>query len=226
MKIKLVFPRLIHSSGQLYTDSIVSKVMNPLLGLGEMTFTPPLSLLMLAAVTPPENQVMLQDERVEEICFDDPADLVGISVLTRSAPGAYFIADEFRKRGAQVVLGGVHPSVLPQEASEHADAVVIGEGEGVWPQIVQDCEHGHLQKLYRGGRGADLCALPRPRRDIIPHPEKYATIKVIAASRGCPNSCTFCAAGVAVGKRYRTRPVRDVIEELGIDPRALRLFCR
>lgn len=214
MKIALVFPRLTESSGQLYTDSIVSRVIKPLWGLGEMNITPPLSLLMLAAVTPLDHELTFVDERVEPVPFDDMADLVGISVVTRSAPGAYRIADEYRKRGARVVLGGVHPSVMPQEAGLHADAVVIGEGEGVWPQIIEESKRGCLQRLYRGGHGADLSTLPRPRRDIIRHPEKYGTIKVAAASRGCPNSCSFCAAGVAVGKRYRTRPVRDVIEEL------------
>jgi radical SAM superfamily enzyme YgiQ (UPF0313 family) len=190
-----------------------------------MNFTPPLSLLTLAAATPPDIEVRLVDERLEEINFNEKLDLIGISVVTRVAPRAYHIADEYRQRGVKAVLGGVHPSVLPQEASLHADAVVIGEGERPWPQIITDYRQRCLKPIYHGGHGADLSELPRPRRDVIPCPEKYATPKVVTASRGCPNSCTFCSAGVAVGKRYRTRNVREVVDELCSVPGRLAFFA-
>lgn len=225
MRIHLVFPALADTGGQLYTQSLFAKLLRPLFGVGDSGFSPPLSLLMLAAVTPPGIDVRLVDERLEEIGFDDPVDLVGITVATRAAFNAYRIADEYRRRGVKVVLGGVHPSALPAEATEHADAVVVGEGEAVWPQIVEDCRAGRLQPRYDGGHDIDQARLPRPRRDIIPDPWKYGVAKVVFASRGCPNGCSFCACGVAVGRRYRTRPVEHVIAEMRSIPGRVMVFA-
>ena len=225
MKVDLIFPRMADTGGQLYTQSVFARLLRPLFGVGEAGFTPPLSLLMLAAVTPPGVDVRLVDERLDEVRFDDPVDLVGISVVTRAAPNAYRIADEYRRRGVKVVLGGVHPSALPEEAGDHADAVVVGEGEAVWPRVVDDCRTGRLQPRYDGGHEADLARLPRPRRDIIPDPQRYGIAKVVFASRGCPNGCSFCACGVAVGRKYRTRPVEEVIGELRAIPGRIAVFA-
>lgn len=218
MQVNLIYPRPTDTMQKLYANTPVMNMLKSILNLGEMNFTPPLSLLMLAAVTPPDVDVRFVDERLEEINFDAPTDLVGISVLTKVAPRAYRIADEYRRRGVRIVLGGVHASVMPDEASKHADAVVVGEGEIAWTHIIADYQQGALKPIYHGGHNADLSQLPHPRRDIIPQPEKYLTGKVVFASRGCPNGCAFCSAGTAVGKRYRTRPVPHVIEELNSLP--------
>jgi len=107
---------------------------------------PPLGLLNVAAVTPPDVEVSLTDENVESINFDEDVDLVGISVATSAAPRAYEIAGRFREKGIPVVLGGPHVSVVPEEGLQHADAVVIGEAEGVWERLIDDFRRGDLKK--------------------------------------------------------------------------------
>src|SRR5512135_3060365 len=104
---------------------------------------------MVAALTPPEHEVHIVDEIVEDINFDEKADMVAISSMTPMASRAYEIAAEFRKRGVAVVLGGIHPSACPEEAAEHADAVIVGEAEDLWPQAVEDFKNGGLKKIYR-----------------------------------------------------------------------------
>lgn len=216
MKVNLIFPWQIDSAADShFAGSIVSKIGMPLLGLGKTQATPPLSLLMLAAVTPRDIDIRLVDCRFEEIDIDEKVDLVGITAVTRTALRAYWIADEYRKRGVTVVLGGIHPSVFPQEARQHADAIVVGEGEMVWPQILEDYKQGQLQNIYRAERFMDINELPLPRYDILSHPEWYSTTKVIVSSRGCENSCTFCSITT---KAYRTRRVQNVIEELSARP--------
>ena len=111
-------------------------------------------------------------------------------------------------------MGGIHPSALPKESIQHADSIVLGEGEGIWPEVLRDFQHGNLQPIYRGRAQMDLDALPFPRRELIRNPEMYVTTKVVSATRGCPNTCTFCAAGIGLIKKYRKRSVSNVIEEL------------
>jgi radical SAM superfamily enzyme YgiQ (UPF0313 family) len=216
MKVKLIFPTLTQSEDQFYAKTFLDDAMSLFLGCGtgKANASPPLSLLMLAAVTPHDVELEFVDERIDKIDLDEDVDLVGISVVTRAAPRAYQVADEFRKRGVAVILGGIHPSVLPREAKLHADAIVIGEGEKVWPQLLDDFGRGCLREFYDGGHQTDLNSLPLARRDIVPDPDRYMSTKVVAASRGCQNSCTFCSAGLAVGKKYRTRSVRDVVDEV------------
>jgi radical SAM superfamily enzyme YgiQ (UPF0313 family) len=225
MKIKLVFPSVTDGAGQrMRTNSLPSKLMRLIVGFGGSNATPPLSLLVIAAATPRDIDVELVDERFDEIDFDDKVDLVGITVVTSTAPRAYQIADEFRRRNVAVVLGGIHPTVLHREAGLHADAVVVGEGEGVWPQILRDFQRDRLRPIYRGGRHGEPDEV-LPRRDIVTHPERYATTKVVTATRGCENRCTFCSAGLAIGKRYRTRCVQSVIDELDSLPGRFAIFA-
>lgn len=218
MKVKLIYPRLADSVDKFDENSLLTEVLRRLLRLGRTNYTPPLSLLMLGAVTPPNVEVQIIDERLEDVDFDEEVDLVGITVTTRVAARAYKIAGEYRKRGVTVVLGGAHPSVLPQEAGQYADVVVIGEAEEVWPQLLADFKQGSLKRRYKGLPQADLNKLPWPRRELIRHPERYLSIKVLAATRGCPNTCTFCAGGFATGKQYRTRDVENVVAELNEVP--------
>ena len=214
MKITLIFPHVEDLMIIMSAPTLLSDIMRKTLRLGKTNYLPPLSLLMIGAVTPPDIEVKMVDERIEKLDYDEPVDLVGISVVTRTAFRAYEIAAEYRQRGVKVVLGGIHPSALPKEAAQHADALVLGEGEGVWPEVLRDFQHGALKPIYRGRAQMDLDALPFPRRELIRHPERYVTTKVISATRGCPNTCTFCAAGVGLIKKYRKRSVKKVIEEL------------
>ncbi len=174
---------------------------------------PPLNLATLAGLTPTETEVTIADEQVERIDFEHPADLVGITVSTHTAPRAYRIADAFRARGRKVVLGGIHPTVLPEEASQHADAVVVGEAETTWPQLISDLQAGRLQPIYRTSQRPNLAGLPLPRRDLLRR-RSYLIPDTIYTTRGCPFDCAFCSVTSFFGHSYRCRPVPEVVEEI------------
>jgi radical SAM superfamily enzyme YgiQ (UPF0313 family) len=174
---------------------------------------PPLGLAVVAALTPPDIEVSLTDENVTAIDFQKEIDLVGITSLTIMAQRAYKIADTFRARGVKVVLGGIHPSILPEEASRHADAVVIGEAEGIWPNLIEDFRADKLQKVYRQYRRPSLLNLPFPRRDLFAK-GAYIVRNTIFTTRGCPYSCSFCTVTSFFGHTYRCRPVEEVINEI------------
>ncbi len=175
------------------------------------------NLPLLAALTPPAHTVQLVDEA---FAADDPeaeVDLVGITVLTELAARAYQIADGYRRRGARVVLGGIHPSVLPAEALRHADAVVVGEAEETWPRVVADAAAGKLRKVYRSSGPTELSRLPRPHRHLYPRLEVrgYTPLAVgVESGRGCPFDCEFCTVSQFWGHALRTRPVAQVLSEL------------
>ena len=174
---------------------------------------PPLGLAMVAAVTPPEVEVSLTDENVADIDFKKEIDLVGITTLTVTAPHAYEIAGKFRARGIKAILGGPHTSALPEEASQHADAVVIGEAEGIWPNLINDFKANKLQKVYRQHEQLNLVNLPVPRRDLFAKGAYYIP-NTISTTRGCPYSCSFCSVTSFFGHTYRCRPVEEVLKEI------------
>ena len=174
---------------------------------------PPLNLALLAACTPKRHQVELVDEHLAELDPETGADLVGITVMTAFAPRAYRLADHFRAKGIPVVLGGMHVSALPEEAQAHADAVVVGEAEKVWPQVVADAERGELKTLYRAGDYLDLKEFPLPRRDLWQAGD-YLVPQTVQITRGCPFSCSFSTVSSFFGRTYRFRPVADVIKEV------------
>ena len=174
---------------------------------------PPLSLPLLAGLTPQDVEVRLVDENVEQVDLGAHADAVAITCMTPSAPRAYEIADAFRERGIPVVMGGIHPSVLPDEASAHADSVVVGEAEPVWRQVISDLATNRLRPRYDDFGYADLTGLPIPRRDLL-RPGSYASVNVVQTARGCPIGCSFCSVSNVFGKRYRFRPIPEVVEEV------------
>jgi radical SAM superfamily enzyme YgiQ (UPF0313 family) len=173
---------------------------------------PFLGLPTIAAHTPADCQIKMVDERISRVDFSDDADLIGISVMTPLATRAYEIADEFKRRGKTVVMGGMHVSALPEEALEHCDAVAIGEGEKVWPQMVEDFREGRLQEIYRADKLLDLGEALPPRWDIIDK-TLYSPVDFIETTRGCPINCNFCAVTQYYGAKYRTKPIQ-LVEEL------------
>lgn len=185
---------------------------------------PPLGLAILASLTPRDMEVSLTDENLSPLDFQRPADLVGITAATHTATRAYELADHFRARGVKVVLGGMHPTALPAEAGQHADAVVVGEAEAVWGQLLADLQDGGLQPFYYGQERPHLAGLPSPRRDLFDR-EGYLFPDTIYTTRGCPNGCTFCSVTSFFGGTYRSRPVAEVMTEVeGLRDRRLVFF--
>jgi radical SAM superfamily enzyme YgiQ (UPF0313 family) len=168
---------------------------------------------MLAALVPPDWQVRLVDENVEEIEWDPLPDLAAVSVMTPLAPRGYAIADRFRRSGVPVVLGGIHPTMMPEEAAAHADSVVLGEAEGTWPQVLADARSGRLQPVYRAPGLVNLEGLAIPRRELLRR-KAYFFINTTQTTRGCPFDCDFCSVTSFYGRSYRVRPVPEVLAEI------------
>ncbi len=172
----------------------------------------PLTLAALAGITPPDVEVEALDDRLEEIDYDAPRELVGISVKTFTARRAYQIADEFRRRGVPVILGGHHPTLLPDEALLHADSVLVGEAEGVWPDILRDVERNQLKRTYRQSRTLPFEDV-RVDRSIFAG-KKYLPVAMVETTRGCPFSCSFCSVTTFFGRTFRHRPPEEVVAEI------------
>ena len=177
---------------------------------------PNLALPILASLSPPDVDFSFTDDLLTPIHLEKDlkeVDLVGITVLTKTALRAYEIADAYRKKGIPVVLGGIHPTALPEEAKEHADSVVMGEAEEVWPHLIEDVRMGHLKPFYQQKGYTDLSKVPNPRRDIFPK-RGYLPLDVVQVTRGCPFRCEFCSVQKFFGETYRFRPIPDVVEEV------------
>ncbi len=173
----------------------------------------PLVFGVLAGLTPPDIDLALYDERVDpRIPYDDPTDLVALTVETYTAKRAYQISAQFRRRGVPVVMGGYHPTFLPEEARRYADSVVIGDAEGVWERVVEDARGGRLQRFYRQTRDVPLQGLTVDRN--IYHGKKYAPIGLVQYGRGCRFACDFCSIHAFYGSSVRQRPVSEVVAEI------------
>ncbi len=160
---------------------------------------------------------------MEEIPFDEPADLVAITVDSITARRAYAISDEFRSRGRPVVLGGIHVTLLPEEAAAHADAVVIGDAEAVWADVVADARAGKLRTSYSGPFGEPQAG-SFPRRELFKR-KGYLPVSLVQFSRGCPFNCTFCAVARFFGSAHNCRRVEEVVREIEHDNLELVLFA-
>ncbi|MBW1723284.1 MAG: B12-binding domain-containing radical SAM protein [Deltaproteobacteria bacterium] len=174
---------------------------------------PYLGLTTLAALTGEEWDISIIDENVTSLDSAPEADLVGITLMTPLAGRGYAIADRFREKGIPVVLGGIHPTMMEEEARSHADSIVLGEAEGVWPQVLADFKENRLRPFYRSGEHRDLADLPFPRRDLLDR-KAYFFINTLQTTRGCPFDCEFCSVTSFYGRTYRIRPVQDVLDEM------------
>ncbi len=192
------------------TDSLTTRPLY----LNRALYSPLAGLLAVAGVIPRDRyEVVLTDENIEAIDFDLKADLVGISAMTSYVNRGYEIADAFRARGVPVVMGGVHPSFMPQEALTHCDAVVIGEAELVIERLLNDLEQGAMRGAYRADRLHSMVGLPLPRYELI-KVNRYVNRTFVQTSRGCHQGCTFCAEPLMNGLRVRYRPVEEVMREV------------
>ncbi|HUT24097.1 MAG TPA: radical SAM protein [Sumerlaeia bacterium] len=171
----------------------------------------PLGLMVLAGLTPPEWEISILDENLgapDYAALPRP-DLVGITAFTSQANRAYEVAASFRRLGVPVVMGGIHATMCMDEVMERVDSVVTGEGEGVWPQVLEDARHGCLKRRYDGGL-AEISDIPAARHDLLATGYAFGAIQT---TRGCPLNCSFCSVTAFNGARYRQRPIADVVRE-------------
>ncbi len=174
---------------------------------------PYLSLTTIGALTPEDIEIHIEDENVQEINFQDQPDLVAVSIITPLANRGYAIADRFRELSIPVVIGGFHATWMAEEAGQHADAVVLGEAENVWPRVIEDFRRGSLQKFYKSAGQADLENLSIPRRDLL-NKRAYFFTNTMQISRGCTFLCDFCSVTAFYGHTYRLRPLEEVRREV------------
>jgi radical SAM superfamily enzyme YgiQ (UPF0313 family) len=172
----------------------------------------PLPAAHLAGLTPKDVEINFYDDRMEEIDYDCTTDLVAISVETYTALRSYQIASEFRRRGVTVVMGGFHPTLMPEEVLEYADSIVIGEAEDVWPTLLSDFISGRMQRIYKGVKRPDISGT-MPDRSIFGH-KNYLKLNLVEASRGCTFNCDFCVIQKYFNSTQTSRGIESVIEEI------------
>ena len=194
MKVTLIYPAVGRKEGKPYVRAWQMQ---------------PLSMAVLAGLMPPDVETTFFDDRMESIRYDDPADLVVISVETFTALRAYRIAAKFRERGIPVVLGGYHVTLLPEEARQHADAIVIGDAEPVWSHVISDARIGQLQPQY-DGRGQRELRHIRPARSIFGSRD-YQNITLVEYARGCNFKCDFCSITAFHKAAQSHRPAREYV---------------
>ncbi|RKZ20806.1 radical SAM protein [bacterium] len=196
MKVTFILPAVGKKENDTYVDSWKME---------------PLNIQTLSSLTPPDVEKEFFDDRIEHIDYDTKTDLVAITVETYTAKRAYSIASRFRKRGIPVILGGYHPTLVPSEAKEYADAILIGEAEGVWERIIEDARKKRLRKVYRGKR--------LPMEGVFPDrsingKRKYLPITLVETGRGCRFACNFCSVSVFYERTRRKKDIKKVVEEI------------
>ncbi|MDH5502316.1 MAG: B12-binding domain-containing radical SAM protein [Gammaproteobacteria bacterium] len=225
MRVSLIKPNIGRREHSLYVDEARME---------------PLMLGVLAGLTPPDVDVVMHDDRMEGIPYDDATDLVAITVETYTARRSYEIADEYRKRGVPVILGGMHVTLLPDECAEHADSIFLGDAESLWSQVIRDLRNGRLQERYDGPPGVGQIGGVLPRREIFKG-KGYLPMALMQYSRGCRFACNFCAVSQYFEKKHYIRRIDEVLREIeeqdrkfiffvddniGSDRQALKELCR
>ena len=197
MHITMIHPAIGHKKGQSYIRT------------WQMESLPAATI---AGLTPDDVEFVFYDDRMEAIPYHLPTDAVTISVETYTAKRAYQIASEYRKLGVPVIMGGFHATLMPREVEQYAEAVIIGEAELVWGQVIEDMRSGNLQRNYQSAERPPLKGI-KPDRSIFKG-KRYLPIGLIETGRGCKYSCDFCAIASFFESSHRSRPIEDIIEEI------------
>ncbi|MBM3464859.1 MAG: B12-binding domain-containing radical SAM protein [Armatimonadetes bacterium] len=222
MKVGFISPRGSESNqGNSLLSNIYLKLHNILnfVEIEDIEFMPNLGLLTVAGQFPSDWELKYIDEDYIEpgtadvLDFDEKFDLVCLTAVNSQASRAYAIADEFRKRGTRVAIGGMHVSALPEEGARHADVVIVGEGEDVCPKLVEDLRRGQLQRIYRSHGNVDLTTVGAPRLDLVNRWERFNKVP-LQATRGCPRGCKYCSIITTYGKKYRHKSVEQIVAEV------------
>jgi radical SAM superfamily enzyme YgiQ (UPF0313 family) len=208
MKIALVIPRNSSDSRRSFYDYKFGATF--LLSRKHISYL--LAIPTLASLTPSQHEIRVFDENIEDIDYGWKAELAGITVRTMFAKRAYEISEAYRARGTKTVLGGIHPSMCPEDALPHCDSVVIGEAEDIWHTVLQDAENGNLKRLYKADRFANLAAAPMPDRSSLSQ-GRYL-LDILQTSKGCPFHCEFCAVHAFDGQTIRNKTIEQVISEI------------
>ncbi len=198
MKLTLIKPNIGRKEHSLYVDE------------GRME---PLQLGVLGGLTPNDVDVALYDDRMETIPYDEPTDLVAITVETFTARRAYEIAANYRQRGVPVIIGGMHPTLLPEEAAQHADSIFIGDAELVWADVVRDAQRGAMKSRYVSPPGIGQIGNVLPRRDLFKG-KGYLPLTLMQATRGCRFACKFCAVSSYFDKSHFVRQIDEILREI------------
>ena len=208
MKITLIKPNIGRREHSLYVDNASME---------------PLQLGILAALTPKDIDVVMYDDRLERIPYDEPTDLVAITVETFTARRSYEIGEEYRKRGVKVLMGGMHVKLIPEEVKEYCDSMMIGDAEDKWKEMCEDLKNGTLKDVYE----CQPVCIPQKgvitRRDIF-EGKKYMPITLMQFSRGCRFNCKYCASSVYFNQHHFCREIDEVIEEIKSQKRKLIFF--
>lgn len=208
MKIALIIPRNSSPNDSSFYDyKFYSTFM-----LSKKYISYLLAIPTLVSLTPAKHDVRIFDENIEDIDYKWKADIAGISVRTMFAKRAYMISETYRKRGVKTVLGGIHPSMCPDDALQFCDGIVIGEAEHVWGKLLKDAEDGNLQRIYKSEKFADLKLYPMPDRSSLSK-QKYLS-DIAQTAKGCPFHCEFCSVHAFDGQRIRTKTVQQVTREI------------
>jgi radical SAM superfamily enzyme YgiQ (UPF0313 family) len=197
MKITFIFPSIGRKKGQKYIKSWQME---------------PLAIAQLASLTPKGNKLNFYDDRLEKINYDEPADLVAISVETYTARRAYQIASKFRRKNIPVIMGGFHVTLLPDEALEHADSILIGQAENEWVNVISDLENHSLKKIYKSDKQTNFTGIFPDRR--IFKGKKYLSISLVETGRGCKFNCNFCSITNFYNHTFTPRPIKDIVKEI------------
>ncbi len=208
MKITLIKPNIGRREHSLYVDNASME---------------PLQLGVLAALTPSDIEVVMYDDRLEKIPYDEPTDLVAITVETFTARRSYEISEEYMRRGVKVIMGGMHVKLIPDEVAEHCDSIMIGDAEDKWGEMLDDLRRGELKPVYE----CEPVCIPQKgvitRRDIF-EGKKYMPISLIQFSRGCRYNCKYCASSVYFNRHHFCRDIDEVVEEIKSQKRRLLFF--